>query len=61
MARRQAISTRPAVAAALRALHTLTAGWCQRPGFAATHELLAADGDDDIDPGRAAGQIPPPA
>ncbi len=36
----------PAVAAALRAVHGLTAGWRQRPGFASTRELLTAGGGD---------------
>ena len=30
----------PAVAATLRAVHALTAGWPQRPGFASTRDLL---------------------
>jgi Ser/Thr protein kinase RdoA (MazF antagonist) len=46
-----------AVAATLRALHTLTAGWQQRPGFASTRELLTADRGGDVDltqmPGNA--------
>lgn len=39
----------PAVAAALRTLHALTAGWPQRPGFASTRELLTADRGGDVD------------
>jgi Ser/Thr protein kinase RdoA (MazF antagonist) len=39
----------PAVAAALRAVHTLTAGWRQRPGFASTRELLTAGRGGDAD------------
>jgi Ser/Thr protein kinase RdoA (MazF antagonist) len=39
----------PAVAAALRDLHALTAGWPQRPGFASTRDLLTASGGGDID------------
>ena len=39
----------PAVAAELRRLHRLTAGWQQRPGFASTRELLTADGGGDVD------------
>jgi Ser/Thr protein kinase RdoA (MazF antagonist) len=39
----------PAVAAALRRLHELTAGWPQRPGFASTRELITADHGGDVD------------
>jgi Ser/Thr protein kinase RdoA (MazF antagonist) len=39
----------PAVTAALRRLHQLTAGWPQRPGFASTRELLTADRGGDVD------------
>jgi Ser/Thr protein kinase RdoA (MazF antagonist) len=39
----------PAVAAMLRTVHALTAGWPQRPGFASTRELLAADRGGDVD------------
>ncbi|OLF17106.1 phosphotransferase [Actinophytocola xanthii] len=42
----------PAVAAELARLHSLTAGWPQRPGFRSTRELLTEDrgGDVDLDP-----------
>jgi Ser/Thr protein kinase RdoA (MazF antagonist) len=39
----------PAVTAALRRLHELTAGWPQRPGFASTRELLTAAQGGDVD------------
>jgi len=39
----------PAVAAALRKLHAVTAGWPQRPGFASTEELLTAHRSGDAD------------
>ncbi len=39
----------PAVAAALRRLHAVTAGWPQRPGVASTHELLTANRGGDVD------------
>ncbi len=39
----------PAVAATLRTLHRLTAGWPQRPGFASTLDLLTADRGGDVD------------
>ena len=39
----------PAVAAALRRLHAVTAGWPQRPGFASTRELITADRGGDAD------------
>jgi Ser/Thr protein kinase RdoA (MazF antagonist) len=39
----------PAVAAELRRLHQVTAGWPQRPGFPSTRELLTADGGGDVD------------
>ena len=39
----------PAVAAALRRLHDVTAGWPQRPGFASTQDLLTADHGGDVD------------
>ncbi len=39
----------PAVAALLRRLHELTAGWPQRPGFHSTRELLDADRGGDVD------------
>ncbi len=39
----------PAVAAALRRVHHLTAGWPQRPGFASTTQLLTADRGGDVD------------
>ena len=39
----------PAVAAELRRLHTLTADWPQRPGFAATADLRTADRGGDVD------------
>lgn len=39
----------PAVAAFLRRLHELTAGWTQRPCFASTRELLAAARGGDVD------------
>lgn len=38
-----------AVAATLRRVHHLTAGWPQRPGFASTLELLTADRGGDVD------------
>jgi Ser/Thr protein kinase RdoA (MazF antagonist) len=38
-----------AVAAELRRLHGLTAGWPQRPGFASTRELLTANRGGDVD------------
>jgi Ser/Thr protein kinase RdoA (MazF antagonist) len=39
----------PAVAAALRKLHAVTAGWPQRPGFVTTQELLTAQHSGDAD------------
>ncbi len=39
----------PAVAATLRRLHVLTAGWPQRPGFASTTDLLTAERGGDVD------------
>lgn len=39
----------PAVAAELTRLHRITVGWPQRPGFACTRELLAADHGGDVD------------
>jgi Ser/Thr protein kinase RdoA (MazF antagonist) len=39
----------PAVAAFLRRLHKVTAGWPQRPGFASTRELLTAGRGGDVD------------
>jgi Ser/Thr protein kinase RdoA (MazF antagonist) len=39
----------PAVAAALRRLHEVTARWPQRPGFASTRELLRAGRGGDVD------------
>ena len=39
----------PAVAAELRRLHAVTAGWSQRPGFRSTAELLVADCGGDVD------------
>lgn len=39
----------PAVVAALRRLHEVTAGWPQRPGFASTQELLAGQRGGDVD------------
>jgi len=39
----------PAVAAALRKLHAVTAGWPQRPGFASTEELITAHRSGDAD------------
>ncbi len=39
----------PAVTAAVRQLHQLTADWPQRPGFASTHDLLSADRGGDVD------------
>jgi len=39
----------PAVVAALRRLHEVTAGWPQRPGFAATRELLTRERGGDVD------------
>jgi len=39
----------PAVAATLRDLHALTAGWPQRPGFASTSDLLTATCGGDVD------------
>jgi Ser/Thr protein kinase RdoA (MazF antagonist) len=38
-----------AVARTLRAVHALTAGWPQRPGFASTRELLTASRGGDVD------------
>ncbi len=37
------------VAATLRRLHAMTAGWTQRPGFAGTRELLERDSGGDVD------------
>jgi len=39
----------PAVAAMLRQVHAVTAGWPQRPGFASTRELLATERGGDVD------------
>jgi Ser/Thr protein kinase RdoA (MazF antagonist) len=39
----------PAVVAALRRLHDLTADWPQRPGFRSTTELITADAGGDVD------------
>jgi Ser/Thr protein kinase RdoA (MazF antagonist) len=39
----------PAVAAAVRHLHEVTAHWPQRPGFASTRELCTAERGGDID------------
>lgn len=39
----------PAVLAALRRLHALTARWPQRPGFASASDLLAAERGGDVD------------
>ncbi len=39
----------PAVAAELRRLHAITAGWPQRPGSASTRELLTAERGGDVD------------
>lgn len=39
----------PAVAGTIRKVHTATAGWPQRPGFAATSELLTAQSGGDVD------------
>lgn len=39
----------PAVAATLRRLHAVTAGWPQRPGFVSTRELLKAERSGDVD------------
>jgi hypothetical protein len=39
----------PAVAAELRRLHAVTAGWPQRPGFRSTSDLLVADRGGDVD------------
>jgi Ser/Thr protein kinase RdoA (MazF antagonist) len=39
----------PAVTAAVQRLHELTAHWPQRPGFAATHDLLTAGHGGDVD------------
>ena len=39
----------PAVAAVLRRVHELTAGWPQRPGSASTTELLTAETGGDVD------------
>ncbi|MEP7025708.1 MAG: phosphotransferase [Actinomycetota bacterium] len=39
----------PAVAAFLRRLHAVTAGWPQRPGFASTRELLTTERGGDAD------------
>jgi len=48
----------PAVAAALSRIHQLTAGWPQRPGFAATTELLIAERGGDVDlPTMPAGAV----
>ena len=38
-----------AVAAFLRRLHAVTAGWPQRPGFASTRELITVDRGGDAD------------
>ena len=38
-----------AVAATLRRLHSVTAGWPQRPGFASTSDLVTADRGGDVD------------
>lgn len=39
----------PAVTGVLRRLHALTGDWPQRPGFAATRDLLTADRGGDVD------------
>ena len=39
----------PAVTATVRRLHRLTADWPQRPGFAATQDLLTAGRGGDVD------------
>jgi len=39
----------PAVTAAVRQLHEVTAGWPQRPGFASTQDLLTAGRGGDVD------------
>jgi Ser/Thr protein kinase RdoA (MazF antagonist) len=39
----------PLVAATLRRVHRLTAGWPQRPGFASTIDLLTAERGGDVD------------
>jgi Ser/Thr protein kinase RdoA (MazF antagonist) len=39
----------PAVAATLRRVHELTAGWPQRPGAASTRQLLTAQRGGDVD------------
>lgn len=40
------------VAATLRRLHEVTAGWPQRPGFASTRELLTVERGGDVDLAR---------
>ena len=37
------------IAATLRRVHAVTAGWPQRPGFASTRELLQTDRGGDVD------------
>jgi Ser/Thr protein kinase RdoA (MazF antagonist) len=37
------------IAATLRRVHAVTAGWPQRPGFASTRELLETDRGGDVD------------
>ena len=39
----------PAVAAELRRLHAVTAGWSQRPGFRSCRDLLTASRGGDVD------------
>ena len=39
----------PAIAAELGRLHSVTAGWPQRPGFASTRELITANRGGDAD------------
>jgi Ser/Thr protein kinase RdoA (MazF antagonist) len=39
----------PAITAAVRHLHEITAHWPQRPGFASTQDLLTADRGGDVD------------
>ena len=51
MAARRATSSRDwrTIAAELRRLHQVTAGWPQRPGFASTGDLLTANHGGDVD------------
>lgn len=39
----------PAITAAVRHLHEITAGWPQRPGFASIQDLLTANQGGDVD------------